>query len=49
MQFMFMVFLNRPRGGGGGNVDVWRYMTEQHGMSAAIITGSSAFDAGCHT
>ena len=26
---------------GGGNVGVWRYMAEQHGMAAAVITGSS--------
>ena len=26
---------------GGENVDIWRYMVEQHGSSTAVITGSS--------
>ena len=26
---------------GGENVDVWRYMVEQHGSSSSVITGSS--------
>ena len=34
--------IRTDQGGGGGNIGVWRYMAEQHGTTAAVITGSLA-------